>query len=232
MCLLKSELTRERAHSSKRGKIILSARSGATTLVEEILALVSIRFEENQLRERLSVLPQLAAVAFAATCAVRLENTARSLNANERANEPLSRSVEGVVAYLGNGFPFDTLAVEEELAVVMPDEDSSPGLTAAVVEDAAAAMIYTLRAIREDDPQNVVWAARRAYETADREVLSALNVGSVGEFEEEYILQHPVVQTELQRQLRDLNAVFEVAGDVSVKLVAIVARARSENILR
>ena len=193
--------------------------------------MVSFRFEENKLREQLSTLPKRDAVAFAVACTARVENTARNLNAILEATLPMSRYLEAVVAYLGNGASLDTLAAEEELLLVMPDEDSNPDLVAAVVEDATAAMIYTLRAIRSGDPQNVVWAARRAYETADREVLSSLNVGVVSGSEEEYALHHPIVQTELQRQSRDLDAVSEVAGSSSAELVAIVSRARTENIL-
>lgn len=88
-----------------------------------------------------------------------------------------------------------------------------------------------LRATRDCDPQNAVWAARRSYETADREVLRTLNVGEIGDSEEAYALQHPVVQTELQRQSRDLDAVSGIDANAPAEFVTVVARARSEKIL-
>lgn len=193
---------------------------------------MSVGFDEEALRERLSVLPQDAAVAFAAACAARLTNTANGLSINEDLKRLLSHTMDAIIAYLGSGSPFDTLAAEEDLLAAMPDEDENPDLPSAVVEDAAAAAVYTLRATRDSDPQNAAWAARRAYETADREVLGTLNVGEVGDSEEAYILQHPVVQTELQRQSRDLGAISEIDGEAPAELIAVVTRARSENILR
>lgn len=203
----------------------------AETLVE-VLGAVSISFDEEQLHQRLSNLPRLAAVAFATASAARLENTARSLSADEDLKILLSQNLDALLGYLGTGSPFDTLAAEEDLLAAMPDEYTNPDLPSAVAEDAAAAAVYTLRVIREGDPQNAVWAARRAYETADRVVLSTLNVGEVGDSQEAYILQHPLVQTELERQLRDLDLISEVDGDATAELIAVVARARSENILQ
>ena len=197
----------------------------------EVLGAVIGCFDEEQLRERLSVLPQLAAVAFAAACAARLENTTRNLNTHEDLKILLSRTMDAIVAYLGRGSPFDALAAEGDLLAAMPDEDANPDLPSAVFEDAAAAAVYMLRAARNGDPQDAAWAARRAYETADREVISTLNVGEVGDSEEAYVLQHPVVQVELQRQARDLDAVSGIDGGQSAELIAVVSRARAENIL-
>jgi len=197
----------------------------------EVLGTVSHCFDEKRLRGRLSVLPQRALVAFAAACAARLENTAGNLSTDEELKLLLSRTMDTVVAYLGNGLPFDTIAPEEDLLAAMPDEDANPELSSAVAEDAAAAAVYTLRAIWDGDPQNAAWAARRAYETADREVLSTLNIGAIGDSEEAYVLQHPIVQTELQRQSRDLDAVSGIDGDAPAELIAVVTSARSENIL-
>lgn len=192
---------------------------------------MSISFEEEQLHGRLSILPRLAVVGFAAACAARLENTARGLKANEDLVMLLSRTTDAVISYLGSGSAFDIGAAEEELLAAMPDEDANPDLPSAVAEDAAAAVVYTLRATRDGDPQNAVWAARCAYETADREVLRTLNVGEIGDSEEAYILQHPVVMTELQRQSRDLDAVSGIDGNVPAEFIAVVAKSRSENIL-
>jgi hypothetical protein len=193
---------------------------------------MSVRFKEQRLRERLSNLPRLAAVAFAAACAARLENTARNVAIDEALKDLLSRTMDAIGVHLETGLPFDTLAAEEELLTAMPDEDANPDLPSAVAEDAAAAEVYTLRVTRDGEPQNSIWAARRAYETADREVVGTLNVGAVGQSEEKYVLQHPVVQTELQRQLRDLEAVSLAGGEAPAELIAIVSRARSENILK
>lgn len=198
----------------------------------EILGPVSKRFEEEQLRERLAILPRLTIIAFAAACAARLENTTQGLSTNPGLKVLLSNTVDAVTTFLAIGTPFDISVAEEELLAAMPHEDANPDFPSAVAEDAAAAVVFALRMLRDGDPQNAVWAARRAYDTADRAVLSTLNVGEVGDSEEVYILQHPIVQTELQRQSRDLDAVSGIEGDAPAELVAVIVRARSENIRR
>lgn len=197
----------------------------------EVLGTVSHCFDEERLRERLSILSRPAVVAFAAACAARLENTAGNLSKEQELKLLLSRTLDTAIAYLDSRLPFDTITPEENLLSAMPDEDADPELSSAVAEDAAAAAVYTLRTIRDGDFQNAAWAARRAYETADREVLSTLNIGAIGDSEEAYVLQHPVVQTELQRQARDLDAISEIEGHAAAELIAVVARARSEDIL-
>lgn len=192
---------------------------------------MGIRFEEEQLRDQLSALPRPSRIAFAAACAARLENTARNLTIDDRLELPLSRAIGGIVAYLECGSPFDTKSAEKDLLLAIPDEDANPDFPFAVAEDAAAAAVFALRAMRSDDTQDVAWAARRAYDTSDREALGALNVGAVGESGERYVLHHPIVQRELQRQLRDLEAVSGIDSDTPAALTAVVARARSENIL-
>lgn len=194
--------------------------------------MVTIHFDENQLRARISILPRFSAITFAAACAARLENTARHLNVSDGLMVLLSRNIEAVITYLEGGLMFDTLAAQKELLAAMPDEDASPDLLGAIAEDAAAATVYAVRSIQEGDPRNAVWAAQRAYEAADREVLGTLDVGTVGDSEEVYILEHPFIQTELRRQSRDLDAVSEVTDDTLPDLIGIVARARSENIFR
>jgi hypothetical protein len=198
----------------------------------EILGAVMLRFDERELGGRLSRLPKVSTACFAASCAARLENTSRTLSVDRNLQKLLAETLNAIVAYVGSGTPFDMLSAEEDLLASMPDEDTNPDFHSAVAEDAAAATVYTLRVIREGLSQDAVWAAMRAYAAADREVMGTLNTGEVGVSEQAYILQHSIVQTELQRQLRDLNAVLDAGAHDSGALVPVVMRARSETILR
>lgn len=192
--------------------------------------MVSTTYDEKQLRRRLAAIPHLAAFAFASACAARLENTARSKRPDDSDKALLGRSVDSLLACLDREESCRELVSEDELLSLMPDEDESD-VSFAVSEDAAAAALYSLRFWRDCNIDNAVWAARRAYETADREVLASINTFEVGPNEEEYALNHPIVQTEIRRQLRDLDEVSSLPSNAADEWVGIVRRARSENIL-
>ncbi len=192
---------------------------------------MSLRYDEQQLGEQLSNLPPIAALTFALACAARLENTARNVGADEGLKRLLSRTLDAAIDCVKSELTFDTLAAEQALLDAMPDEDACGELPAAVAEDAASAAVYALRLIRDGDPQDGIWAARCAYDTADSAVLGTLDVREIGKSEEAYINQHPVVQTELQRQSRDLDSVARIGGEARADLSAVIELARRENIL-
>lgn len=191
---------------------------------------MTLSFDREGLCERLSALPPIAALAFAAACAARLENTARSMSADEGLNRLLAQSLDAAIAFVSRGLPFDTLAAEQALLAAMPDEDACPDLASAVADDAAAAAVYVLRLIRDGDPRDGMWAAERAYDIADEAVLRDMNVAVVDQAVEARLLRHPVVRTELERQSRDLDSVSRI-GAGPAGLTAVIETARRENIL-
>jgi uncharacterized protein YjaG (DUF416 family) len=130
-----------------------------------------------------------------------------------------------------SGLSIDTSSLEEQLLEAMPDEDEDGSFESAVVEDACAAMIYTMRSLRADAAQNAAWSARRTYETADRYASSFLNVPEYGDAAEEQILRHHTVQLELQRQMRDLD-ILKSSNLADANILAdLKALVRNERVL-
>jgi len=90
------------------------------------------------------------------------------------------------------------------------DEETQP-----YAEDAAAALAYAFRALAESSAQGAAWALRRAYEAADRFAQGRDDPPVGGAERERALLAHPVVQTELGRQERDLRDAAALAGSGS-----------------
>ena len=138
--------------------------------------------------------------------------------------------IDNIIDYMSGGPGLDIASFEEKLLSAMPEEDTDPDLSSAVAEDAAAAAVYTLRLLHDGNSQNAIWAAQRAYETADRGALLRIGLRQIHRSNEKSILNHPIVQMELQRQSRDQNSLSD-AIEESDKSVAVVLRSRGENIL-
>jgi hypothetical protein len=194
------------------------------------VAAVTIAIDEDRLERRLAILSHAQVITFASTCAARLEKTAIELSSADTLAS-VTTVIEAISFYLSARIEFDSNSFEEELLQTMPDEDENPDFVSAVIEDAAAAGVYALRTVRDGSARDAVWAARRAYDTADRRVLQMLNVDEIGVSEEAYILQHPVVQAELQRQERDISALEALESDDRMAMETMIRRARNENIL-
>ena len=188
-----------------------------------------IRRDEGLLESRLAVLSRYRLITFACACAARLENTARTF-VTCAATEILSEIVRSVSMYVSDGICPDCKSDEEKLLQAMPAEDEAPDFVSSIVEDALAAGVYALRVLRDGEPRDAVWAARRAYETADRKVQQKLNVPDIGPSEERYILQNEVVQTELRRQERDLMELEQLDDVNRAGMYRIITRAHNEKI--
>lgn len=179
-----------------------------------------LEFDEADLRARLSSIPAKSAAIFAYLCAARLVRTTEELantpylvkNIIAEANIALRRAlVEG-------GRLPDSL--EERLLDSSPTEEEDPSFEGAALEDAAAALVYTARSIVSSAAENAAFAARRAYETADRYASRSINEGEYSDLAESVILSNPVVQRELERQQRDYQFVSDGMQEVEVaKLV-------------
>lgn len=166
-----------------------------------------LRFDEVALTRALSQLPGRRASAFAAACASRLAHDVTSLQAGSQSDRLLIDAQSLLWRAIESGVSLDTSPMEEMLLDAMPNEDDDNSFEAAVVEDAFSATIYAMRSIYVDSSQNAAWSARRSYETADRYASIFLNDPEYSDVAEEKILNHRIVQLELQRQERDLNLV-------------------------
>jgi hypothetical protein len=107
----------------------------------------------------------------------------------------------------------DADATEAQIVASIRGEDEAPDFTASLVEDAQAAAAYALRCAVGGDVMNAVWAARRAYEAADRYAGLRQNVTAFTDAAEEAILGHPTVQSELRRQRRDVQELEHMRDD-------------------
>lgn len=190
-----------------------------------------IHFDEAALKSALSRLPDRRAYAFAAVCAGRLMRDVEQLQADLHSCHLLVEAYNLMWQSIESGVLLDTSSLEEGLLEAMPEEDENGSFESAVVEDACAAMIYAMQSLHADTTQNIVWSARRAYETADRYASSFLNEPEYSAAAEDRILGHPAVQRELQRQMRDI-ALLEKANlaDMFV-LTEVKTLARNERVL-
>jgi len=179
------------------------------------------RFVEGELVESLERLSARLRVVFAAACAERL--LPAYIASPTPAGDP--SALRGILSRLWEdleGKPMTELEVDAELDACMgiienivPGEDNAGAAVVdhALAEDAASATAYALRCRRSGDGKEAAWAARRAYETVDQYVVDreGVNLNAVGA--EELLIEHPLVQAELERQHRDLDDLGAAAAD-------------------
>ena len=102
---------------------------------------------------------------------------------------------------------------------LIPDEDDGPWIPEqAAGEDAGAAVAYALRCRQNGRGQEAAWSARRAYEALDHYVINHEDIDVNLPGAEEEVLAHPVVQSELARQLRDLEDLSLMGPDAALRL--------------
>jgi hypothetical protein len=110
------------------------------------------------------------------------------------------------------------------VALVSSDEDHEPWIDEQpYADDACSAIAYALRALDTGEPQEAAWAGRMGYEAADHHVMRRLGVEG-----EPQVLAHPIVQAELARQRRDVDALLGARCDSVELFVGLRERARRE----
>jgi uncharacterized protein YjaG (DUF416 family) len=192
-----------------------------------------LRYDEPALIRDLTRVLSNARVGFAAACAERLFPAYADFCAAGGRGDGVA--LRGVLERLWRHLLGEEMGKEQlrsELSrcmALLPGDDDGPRVNErAGAGDAAAAVAYALRALETSDPQEAAWAARRAYEAADRFVIDRLDVrlDAAGEAR---VMAHPVVQAEISRQLRDLRELLE-AQVASIELVVRLRdRAREES---
>lgn len=150
-----------------------------------------MEYDETALRERVAVLLPLRRAALAASCAERLMPLYEWI-----VGASASDDAAGIRSALDLAWSADASAqaVEQaqlEVEQLVPDEDDGHApVDLALVQNAVAAVAYSLRAKGSNEAQDVVWAARQLYEAADyiaqRE---APNGSCVGDLEREAPIQ-------------------------------------------
>ena len=188
-----------------------------------------LRYDEPALVSALSRIGARFRAAFAAACAQRVFPAYQACSARTGKGDPiaLARILASIWSDLVGG-QIDGQGVRARLTECMaliPGEDEVPSVDEqACAEDAAAAIAYTLRTIESGEPQESAWAARRAYEAADR---CASDMGKIDD--EDEAVAHDLVQLELVRQLRDLTELQGARQDSLAPIIRLRDRAIAES---
>jgi hypothetical protein len=98
----------------------------------------------------------------------------------------------------------------------------------AAADDAAAAVCYALRARQTGSPQEAAWAARRVYEALDEFVINRGQIDTNRPGMENRVLADPLVQSELERQKKDLDDLLSGTHAQIASIQRVRQRARSE----
>jgi hypothetical protein len=189
--------------------------------------MTSITVIEADLLSSLRALKQEGRVAFAAACAERLMPFYDRFSVS--IGRDIDRTIRGILERvwggLGGPVPIDISRLlgrcdDAELLI----DQGEWTMERAGAEDAVAALAYALRCWKSADPQEAVWAARRACEAIDAVVeiqneSSASAPASLG-------YEHPLVQAKLARQRRDLE---ELLGQ-RVTVAQLRMRAQEESL--
>jgi uncharacterized protein YjaG (DUF416 family) len=188
------------------------------------------KFEEGLLAADLGRIAKAGRVAFAAACAERL------LPAYHRYAERGARGEElGAILdrlwddLLGTPMTDAEVRAKEEacMALISAEEDVSWAEERAVAEDGVAAVAYALRCRLNGDAKEAAWAGRRAYEAMDHFVVTRESVNTNRGGAERRILEHPLVQTELERQRRDIDELLRTS-DARLRDATMLLRERAK----
>ncbi|WP_157771971.1 DUF416 family protein [Ralstonia solanacearum] len=160
-------------------------------------------FSEDELRNRLAVLPMGKMLAFSAGCAEMLMPAYERYAAKASVSPQVPRMYRVALDAMWNlalGTHMgaeDLTRMEQDCLFAIPSEDEAWQHGEPYAEDAGAAVTFTLRVALSRDPQNAVWAARRLYDALDHFVGAQVESGAGWETA---ILEHPLIQGEFARQ--------------------------------
>lgn len=175
-----------------------------------------IGFNEEYLVQQLGTTPFYSRCLFAASCAERLFPAYLLFFSKTGIGnaEALRAILDKVWATLRERVEYLAVELEHDIEACMtliPTEESGGEWSQERpwAEDASSAVAYCLGIWNEKgSPQEAAWAARCVYEAVDNYVINLNREQLEFPRDEQLVLSHQVVQTELARQLRDLNDVL------------------------
>ena len=195
---------------------------------------VVLVFDEPRIVAQLGQLPSESMVAFATACATRLSPA--YLEYSNRTARGSSSAYQTILArlwadVLGDRMTDGTLQehLEHVMALIPGETDAEWAADQDVAEDAVAALAYALRCRQSSLPNEAAWAARRAYEAVDSFVIRTRGIDTNEPEGESRVIADSVVQTELERQTRDLHDLLAADTEHSQDVVFRVrSRATAE----
>lgn len=185
------------------------------------------RYDESEIRVRLTRLDHASRVAFAAACAERLWPLfERYVQATGLGDVALLRSALDEVWLVAEGREngADLSRVEKVALSMVPADDGEWVFEMGYGQNAAAAVAYALQGSLTDDPQDGVWASRQVYEAADyaaRCLRPDLDLSSADA--EQELSRSDTVQVAVSGVIADLESLEGEAG-----LSGLQDRARRE----
>jgi len=188
-----------------------------------------LHYDEPALVARLARLPSKLRVVFAALCAERqLPNYIQFSERSGLGNPHVLKEALESIWQEVQGRPLTKAELEtmlERCDALTPTGEEDTEEESAYAEDAGASLAYTISARLTDDPQEAAWAARRAYDALDHFLMSQIDSTRVTREHEQFILSHPLVQAELQRQQADLKDLESASAEKSL-LASVVSKLR------
>jgi len=148
---------------------------------------------DSVLLQQLKDLPIAAQSAFAQACAIRIGGIGDE-PLPETANRLRATALKIASDFIQHG-QIDRLAVRR---VIQEFEN-----LAELDDDRVASAAYVIRHIESEDPQEAIWAARRAHDAVD--LLAQQDVEEFGPDSERALLAHQLVDSELECQALDLS---------------------------
>jgi len=180
-----------------------------------------LRYDERDLWKQLERMPDRLRGAFAAACAQRqVRNYVHFSKVAGRGRPDVLIGALGGLwdDLLGRQITENNLRQQLDACMsLLPDEQDIHDGIAYYADDAVSAAAYAIGARLSSDIQQVIWAARRAYNALDEFVCAEKpGNGAIDQKEEERILSHSLVQAELRRQRVDLAQLQKIeVGSIS-----------------
>ena len=177
------------------------------------------RFDEAELVAKLKHLPIAFRVIFATACAERLMPAYRLFHTQSGDGDPvaMSRALEDL--WSNPVLPEVHEEVYEQqlekiMGLIPQDDEIGASLTekATHAQESGMSLAYALSARLTGEPQEAAWAARVAYEALDNFVINREDIDTNRPGGELKVISHPIVQTELGRQRRDLDELLDSAS--------------------
>jgi len=113
------------------------------------------------------------------------------------------------------------------IGAMLPDDEGEWTVDRAGAEDALAALAYALRCWKTGDPQESVWAARRACEAVSFFIEN--QPGAEANARQSASYDHPLEQTELARQRRDIDDLLQ--GEITTSRLRARAQADALSVI-
>lgn len=191
------------------------------------------RFDGAKLIGGLKHLPPAFRVIFATACAERLMPAYQLFHAQSGQGDPVAmkRALEDLwanpVLPESHGKVYEQQL--EKIMGLIPRDDEFEGPwtdQATYAQDSGMSLAHALRARLSGEAQEAAWSAQVAYEALDHFIINLEDIDTNQPGGEQRVISHPIVQTELGRQRRDLNELLDSA-DRNVQEIAFRFRDRA-----